>query len=221
MLFFIFLWARDIFLIVLLGFFSIAVISGSYERILFALSLALLTWVIAALLFDRALVAEKLSVFVYYGLVLWVWASLLGPIVSRSIEKYIPRRDFPSWWGAYMKEIFLLISLMRQILPIVILGLFAWSASPWGYLVSFDIQFIGALAILFFFSSFVSLPDDILLDRWLVPGMVWASFCIVWWIFPVTLLTQFWLISLWIALLWIYFYRREYVKTIAQKLISL
>ncbi len=113
------------------------------------------------------------------------------------------------------------MSLMHQILPTVILFLLAWSVSPWGYLVSFDTQFIGSLTLIYVISSLVLRHEDRTLVRYLLPIMVVSGLLLTWWMF----VSDFWirgvLILTLLALGTLWYYRGEYVKTLAKKIFSL
>ena len=217
----IFLFHTDILVLILLVFTVSILVFSLDERILFALALCMLLATILSLTMDETEAAEKLAQYVYYSLSLGVVVSIVEPYTTRLIEKYLPKRPLPTWWSAYITELSILVSLMRQILPLIISSLVLWSVSPWGYMVSFDTQFIWALVIIFFLTLFVSTPDDASLMKYLSPVMVCICILLMWYIFPVVWWWRGVCVLLLIALLAIYRYRGEYVKHLAKKYISL
>ncbi len=190
------------------------------ERILFALALVFLLGTVYALLIDDQATAERLSIFVYYSLVLGVSISLIGSSVSHLFDR-LPSYRFPLWWQSYIDELMSLMSLMHHLLPLMIFGLLAWSISPWGYLVSFDTQFIGSLVLIYVISSLVMRPDDMTLQKWILPILSIFALMLTWWIFSSELSVRIGLIVMLLILGWVSYYRGEYVKTLAKKIVSL
>lgn len=146
--------------------------------------------------------------------------SLIEKPLSRLLDR-LPSYRFPVWWQSYVDELQSLMSLIHQLLPLVILGLLVWSVSPWGYLVYFDIQFIGSLVLIYVITSLVSRHEDKKIMRWLVIIMSILSIFLTWWIFPLDIPLRIFLIVVLLALMGLVYSRREYVKALAKKMLSL
>ena len=217
----IFFFHTDILVLILLIFTVSILVFSLDERILFAFALCFLLATISCLIMDKVDAAEKLAQHVYSSLSLGVVVSIVEPYTLSLMKKYLPKKSLPTWWSAYIWELLVLVSLMRQILPLIISSLILWSVSPWGYMVSFDTQFIGALVIIFFLSFFVSSPDDVSLTKYLSPLMACICILLMWYIFPVVWWWRWVYAILLIALFAIMIYRGEYVKHLAKKYISL
>lgn len=120
---------------------------GLDARILFAVALVDIIAVPLLLIMMQDVYAEYFAVQAYYALVLGV----LGLIVDRRLiyilDRYLPHMTLPKWWDGYILELRSLLSLLREYVPYVIIGLLTLSYSPWQGAVEYDERFVATMSI--------------------------------------------------------------------------